>query len=59
MKKLTHNLLFLMLDPTFKNLHLISSFIVLEHGKAIVEEYDKKNLVSHVIKMSSPFAPLI
>ncbi len=52
-------MLFLMLDPMFKNLHLISSFIVLEHGKAIVEEYDKKNLVSHVIKMSSPFAPLI
>jgi hypothetical protein len=45
-----------MLDPTFKNLHLISSSIVLEQGKVIVEEYDKKNLLSHVIKMSSPFA---
>ncbi len=47
MKKKAHNMLFLMLDPTFKNLHLISSFIVLGQGKAIVKEYDKKNLVSH------------
>jgi hypothetical protein len=44
-----------MLDSTFKNLHLVSSFIVLEQGKAIVKEHDKKNLVYHVIKMSSPF----
>ncbi len=52
-------MLFLMLDPMFKNLHLISSFIVLEHGKAIVEEYDKKNLVSHVVQMLSSFTPLV
>ncbi len=31
-----------MLDPRFKTLCLVSSFITLEQGKAIVEEYDKK-----------------
>jgi hypothetical protein len=29
------------------------SFIDLEKGKAILEEYDKKNLASYTIKMSS------
>jgi hypothetical protein len=37
----------------------VSSFIGFEEKKAIVEEYDKKNLVSHVIKMLSSFAPLV
>jgi hypothetical protein len=31
----------LMLDPRFKTLHLISSLIDCEQGKAIVEKYDK------------------
>ncbi len=31
-----------MLDPKFKNLCLISSFIGYEQNKAIVEEYDKQ-----------------
>jgi hypothetical protein len=48
-----------MLDPRFKNLHLVSSFIGLEQGKAIVEEYDKKNFVSHIIKMLSSFALIV
>jgi len=30
---------FLMLDPRLKTLHLVSSFIDFEQGKAIVEEY--------------------
>jgi hypothetical protein len=34
------------------------SFIAFEQGKAIVEEYDEKNDVSHV-KMLSSFAPLV
>jgi hypothetical protein len=48
-----------MLDPRFKNLWLVSSFISLEQGKVIVDEYDKKNLVYHVVKMLSWFAPLV
>jgi hypothetical protein len=39
--------MFFMLDPRFKNLHLVSSFIGLEQGKAIVEEYDKENCISY------------
>jgi hypothetical protein len=44
MKKKVHNMFFLMLDPRFKTVHLVSSLIGHEQGKAIVEEYDKKSL---------------
>jgi len=37
----THNMFYLMLDYRFKTLHLVSSLIGHEQGKAIVEEYDK------------------
>ncbi len=40
-----------MLDLRFKNLHLMSSFIGLEQSKAIIEEYDRKDLECHVFKM--------
>ncbi len=43
-KKKAYNMLSLMLDLKFKNLHLMFSFIALEQGKVIVEEYDKKTL---------------
>jgi hypothetical protein len=35
------------------------SFIDLEKGKAIVEEYDNKKFASYIVKMSSSFAPLL
>jgi len=44
---------FLMLDPKFKSLCLISSFIGYEQNKAIVEKYDKqfiKDTKNHKIK---------
>ncbi len=45
-----------MLDPMFKSLYLVLSFIEHEQSKAIVEEYDKRFL--HMcFKMSSSFAP--
>jgi hypothetical protein len=47
-----------MLDIRFKNLRLVSSFIGLEQSKAIVEEYDRKDLECHVVKMLSSFALL-
>jgi hypothetical protein len=43
-------MLSLMLDHRFKNLHLVSSFIGLEQGKAIVEEYDRKTLYLMLLK---------
>jgi hypothetical protein len=48
-------MLSLMLTPKFKNLLLMCSFIALEQGKAIVEEYDEKMLYP----MLSSFAPLV
>jgi hypothetical protein len=45
-----------MLDLRFKNLRLVSSFIGLEQSKAIVKEYDRKDLECHVVKMLLSFA---
>jgi hypothetical protein len=36
-----HNMLYLMLDFKFKTIHLVSTLICCEQGKAIIEEYDK------------------
>jgi hypothetical protein len=47
-----------MWDLRFKNLRLVSSFIGLEQSKAIVEEYDIKDIECHIVKMLSSFAPL-
>jgi hypothetical protein len=33
-----------MLDPTFKSLHLLSSFVGQEEGVSIVDEYDRRTL---------------
>jgi hypothetical protein len=41
-EKKTHNMFSLMLDAKLKIVRLLSSFIVREQGKAIVEECDKK-----------------
>jgi hypothetical protein len=42
----------IMLNPKFKSLRIISSFVGREQGVALVEEYDKKILVSYVGEMS-------
>jgi len=47
-----------MLDPRFKTFYLVSSFISLEQGKAIVEEYDKKNYISYAYEMLLSFASI-
>ncbi len=47
------------MDPRFKTLHLVSSFIGLEQGKAIVEEYDQKNLFLMLIKCYYHLQPLV
>jgi hypothetical protein len=36
----THSMLVLMLDPRFKSLHLIFSFISYNQGITIIEQYD-------------------
>ncbi len=47
-----------MLDPRFKNICLVSSFIGLEQGKAIVEEYDRKPLYPMLLKCHHLLHPL-
>jgi len=49
-KKKAHNMFSLMLDPKFKSLHLVSSFIGREQGVSIVEEYDNKSLYPILLK---------
>jgi hypothetical protein len=54
-----YNMFYLMLDPRFKAFCLVSSFIGLEQGKAIVEEYDKKILFSMLMKCYYHLHPLV
>jgi hypothetical protein len=57
-EKKAHYMLFLMLNPKFKNLDLVSSFIGLEQSKSIVEEYDRKTLYPMLLKCYHHLHPL-
>ncbi len=57
-KKKVRNMLLLMLDPRFKNLHLMSSFIGLNSARPLLKNMIK-NFVSHTIKMLSLFALIV
>jgi hypothetical protein len=48
--KKSHNMTSLMLDPRFKNLHIISSFVEWDQNVSFVEEYDKKSLYPMLVK---------
>ncbi len=48
--KKAHNMLCFMLDPQYKNLHLMSSFIRRDIGRLIVNEYDEKSLLLMLLK---------
>jgi hypothetical protein len=48
--KKAHNMLCLMLDPWYKNLCLVFSFIGCDIGKLIVNEYDEKSLLPMLLK---------
>jgi hypothetical protein len=50
MKKKTHNMLALMLDPRLKSLHLVSSFIGCDQEVAMVEQYDIMSLYPMFMK---------
>jgi hypothetical protein len=50
MKKETYNMLFLMLDPKFKSLCLVSSFIGREQRVTIVEENNERSLYPMLLK---------
>jgi hypothetical protein len=48
-----------MLDPRFKTFCLVSSLIIHEQGKTIVEKYDKKSLFPMFLKCSYHLDPLV
>jgi hypothetical protein len=43
-------MLSLMLNPTFKSLHLVSSLIGYEQDKVVVEKYDRLSLYPMLLK---------
>ncbi len=49
----------LILDPKFKSLCIISSFVGREQGVAFVEEYDKKTLYPMLVKCQEHLHPLV
>jgi len=52
-------MLSLMLDPRFKNIHLIFSFVGWEEGVSIADEYDKRILYPMLLKCYHDLHPMI
>jgi hypothetical protein len=57
--KKTHNMISLMLDPRFKALCIVSSFVEQDQSVSYVEEYDKKLLYPMLVKYHEHSHPLI
>ncbi len=57
-KKKTHNLLSFMLDPKFKNLCLIFSYVNKEQIMHIMEQYDRKALYPMLVKLYIHLHPI-
>jgi hypothetical protein len=53
-----HNMIFLMLDPRFKSIRIISSFVGKEQGVVLVEEY-RKTLYPMLVKCHEHLHPLV
>jgi len=49
-KRKGHNMISLMLNPRYKSLHIVSSFVGREQGVALVEKYDRKCLYPMLVK---------
>jgi hypothetical protein len=58
-KRKAFNMFFLMLDPRFKMLRLVSSLIGHEQGKVIVEIFYKQSLFSMFLKCYYHLHPLV
>jgi hypothetical protein len=48
-----------MLDPRFKSLHILSSFVGRVQGVVLVEEYDRKSLYPMLVKCHKHLHPLV
>jgi hypothetical protein len=57
--KKTHNMISLMLDPRFKNLCIVSSFVEQDQSVSFVVKYDKKSLYPMLVKCHEHLHPLI
>jgi hypothetical protein len=58
-KRKAHNMISFMLDPRYKNFHIISSFVGKEQGVALVEEYYRKSLYPMLVKCHEHLHPLV
>jgi hypothetical protein len=58
-KRKTHNMISFMLDPRYKSLYIISSFLKREQGVAFIEEYDRKSLYPMLVKCLEDLHPLV
>jgi hypothetical protein len=54
-----YNMISLMLDPRFKSLCIVSSFVGREQGVALIEEYDRKSLYHMLVKCHEHRHPLV
>jgi len=55
----THNMISLMLDPSYKSLHIIFSIVGREQGVVLVEEYDRESLYPMLVKCHEHLHPLV
>ncbi len=58
-KRKTHNMISLMLDPRYKSLCIVCSFVRREQGVAIVEEYDRTSLYPMLVKCHEHLCALV
>jgi hypothetical protein len=58
-KRKGHNMIFLMLNPRYKSLHIVLSFVGKVQGVALVEEYDRKSLYPTLVKCHEHLHPLV
>jgi hypothetical protein len=58
-RRKAHNMISLMLDPRYKSLHTLSSFVGREQGVTLVEEYDRKSLYPMLVKCHEHLHPLV
>jgi len=54
-----HNMISLMLDPRFKSLRIVFSFVGREQGVVLVEKYDRKSLYPMLVKCHEHLHPLV
>ncbi len=57
--KKAHNMISLMLDPRFKSLRIVPSFVGKEQGVVLVQEYDRKSLYPMLVKCHEHLHPLV